>query len=161
MLPPTTYPSATTTTLTCDDSGAASTPPGTDDLSANGLTFSETSGVVSRPAFELTENSAAHPFQKVFLYVSLDAAPQTRLTITDPPDAYLYYVPESTWQSRQTDAQVLSSLTKSVTVSRCESDFTGYFGGIVLGSGPCVTLRVDPLPAGTSTTLTVQLPGPC
>jgi hypothetical protein len=126
-------------------------------------------GPQRRPGFELTSNSSDHPFQKVFLYVSAQAAPKTRLTLTSPTDAYLYYVPQDHWQSARLDDEVRAGLTRSVTVSRCSTDLddlTGYFGGVVLGAGPWVTIEVQPLqsdelPTGGPTTVNLLLPGPC
>ena len=147
--------------LTCGDAGSPSVPPAAQDPKASGLSFSGVADVHQRPTFELTTGSSGHPFQKIFLYVSTRAASQTRVTLTAPGDAYLYYVPARTWQSRQPDAKVLSTLAKTVTVSRCTTDLTGYFGGIVLGASACVTLKVEPLPSGTPNTLKLTLPGPC
>ena len=87
--------------------------------------------------------------------------PQTRVTLTAPSDAWLYYVPAGIWQSRQSDDEVLSMFSKSIVVSRCASDLTGYFGGLVLGESQCVTIVVEPLPSGKPTTLHLAIPGPC
>ena len=89
--------------LSCADAGSATVPTGADDISANGVSFSGSAQVTSRPTFELTEGSGSHPFQKLFLYVSTKATPQVRLTVIDPADAYLDYVPEEVWQSVQPD----------------------------------------------------------
>ena len=131
------------------------------DPHAAGLSFSGTADVHQRPTFQLTTGSSAHPFQKVFLYVSTSASPQTRVTLTAPSDAWLYYVPPGIWQSRRSDDEVLGTFSKSVIVSRCAGDFTGYFGGLVLGESQCVTIVVEPLPGGKPTTLRLALPGPC
>jgi hypothetical protein len=93
--------------------------------------------------------------------VSTSASPQTRVTLTAPSDAWLYYVPAVIWQSRQSDDEVLRTFSKSIIVSRCAGDLTGYFGGLVLGESQCVTILVEPLPSGKPTTLRLALPGPC
>jgi hypothetical protein len=100
-------------------------------------------------------------FEKVFLYVSTAASPTTRMTLISPTDAFLYYVDSDTWQSRISDAEMIRNATKSVTVSRCDTDLTGYFGGVLLALGACVEIKVQSDGSGDETRVTLPLPGPC
>jgi hypothetical protein len=100
-------------------------------------------------------------FEKVFLYVSTSASSTTRMTLISPTDASLYYVDSETWQSRISDADMIRNATKSVTVSRCDTDLTGYFGGILLTSGACVEIKIQSGGSGDETRVTLPLPGPC
>jgi hypothetical protein len=152
-----------TTTLTCADNGHPTTPPGEGDVNANGLTFSGVEPVHERPSSPMpVSNGSTHMFfEKVFLYVATSASPTTRMTVISPTDALLYYAPPETWQSVIPDADMIRDATKSVTVSRCDSDLTGYFGGILLSTGACVEIRVEGDGSGDEARVTLPLPGPC
>lgn len=156
-------PSSTaTTTLTCADHGHPTTPPDEGDVNANGLTFGGVEPVHERPSSPVPVSDSATEmfFEKVFVYVATSASATTRMTVISPTDALLYYAPPETWQSVIPAAVMIRDAVKSVTVSRCDSDLTGYFGGVLLSTGACVEIKVEGDDAA-ATSVMLPLPGPC
>ena len=78
-----------------------------------------------------------------------------------PTDAFLYYATPETWQSVIPDADMIRDAVKSVSVSRCDTDLTGYFGGILLSAGACVEIKVEGDSGADAARVTLPLPGPC
>jgi hypothetical protein len=163
-----TLPTATpsrdqTVVLTCAESGHPTTPADAQDVNANGLTFSGVEPAHKRLSSPEPVSDGAKEmfFEKVFLYVSVSASPTTRLTLISPTDAFFYYVAADTWQSPIADADRIRDATRSVMVSRCDTDLAGYFGGILLSSGACVVINVEGESATDEVNVALPLPGPC
>ena len=152
-----------TTVLTCAESGHPTTPPSADDVKASGLTFSGVKPIHERLSspMPVTDGATEMFFEKVFLYVSMSASLTTRMTLIAPADAYLYYTDSDTWQSPTDDATMIRTATKSVRLSRCDTDLTGYFGGVLLASGGCVEIEVQGEASSESVAVRLPLPGPC
>jgi hypothetical protein len=153
----------TTTVLTCADNGHPTAPAVGSDVTANGLNFSGVEPVHERLSSPrpVSDGTTQMFFEKVFLYVDTSAAPTTQLTVTSPTDALLYYAPPETWQSVIPDADMIRDAVKSVTVSRCDTDLTGYFGGVLLSAGACVEIKVEREGGADEARVKLPLPGPC
>lgn len=76
-------------------------------------------------------------------------------------NAYLYYTDSDTWQAPIDDATMIRAATKSVSVSRCDTDLTGYFEGVLLTSGRCVEIEVQGEASSEPVGVKLPLPGPC
>lgn len=155
--------SSESTTLTCTDNGHPTTPPAKGDVDANGLTFSGVEPVHERPSSPIPVSNGATQmfFEKVFLYVDSSASPTTRMTVISPTDALLYYATPETWQSVIPEADMIRDAVKTVTVSRCDADLTGYFGGVLLSAGACVEIKVEGDGSTDEARVVLPLPGPC
>ncbi|MEO5724947.1 MAG: hypothetical protein ABIQ39_05705 [Ilumatobacteraceae bacterium] len=151
------------TTLTCADNGHPTTPAAEGDVSANGLNFSGVEPVHERLSSPrpVSDGTTQMFFEKVFLYVAASASPTTTMTVVSPTDALLYYATPETWQSVIPDADMLRDATKSVTVSRCDTDLTGYFGGVLLSTGACVEIKLEGDGNADAARVLLPLPGPC
>lgn len=155
--------SSESTTLTCADNGHPTTPPSAGDVNANGLTFSGVEPVHERLSSPVPVSAGTSQmfFEKIFLYVSSSASPTTRITVISPSNASFYYTSPAIWQSVVPDADMIANATKSVTVSRCGSDLTGYFGGILLASRACVEIKIEGDSSAVEGRVALPLPGPC
>lgn len=161
--PATPAPSEQVTELTCAQSGHPTTPASANDVQANGLTFSGVQPVQKRLSspMPVIDGGTQMFFEKVFLYVSTPASATTRMTLIAPSDAYLYYTDSDTWQSPIDNADMIRAATKSVSVARCDTDLTGYFGGVLFASGGCVTIEVQGKGSSAPLLVHLPLPGPC
>ena len=74
---------------------------------------------------------------------------------------HLYYTDSNTWQSSIDDPTMIHAATKSVSVSRCDTDLTSYFGGVLLTSGACVEIEVQGEASSKPVVVKLPLPGPC
>jgi hypothetical protein len=109
----------------------------------------------------MTSCSCSGRSEQPLRYVSMSASLTTRMTLIAPADAYLYYTDSDTRQSRIDDATIIRAATKSVSVSRCDTDLTGYFGGVLLASGGCIEIEVQGEGSSEPVVVKLPLPGPC
>jgi hypothetical protein len=147
--------------LSCDQAGAANTPPSPRDLTVAGITFSDIAaqGPSAPGSLDMSVGARHYLFRKIFLYVSRNAAPRTTISVLQPADALLYYTDGSTWTSALADATVIESARSTVTVANCNDDTTGYFGGILVASPTCVTLTVTTDPPSAVVPVRLPIPG--
>ncbi len=151
------------TVLTCADSIHAGTPANPDDVNAAGLSFSGIDPVRGRKSDPplVSDGTTTFRFEKVFLYVSTHASATTKLTLISPPDALLYYTDQDTWQAHIKDADLIRASTKTLTIARCDTDLTGYFGGVLLASGNCLQIELQGDSPADREVVNLPLPGPC
>lgn len=76
------------------------------------------------------------------LYVSGAAKPGTRVEVTSPKSAGLYYTTWGVWGRGPTPEVMVTAARRAVTVGGCSSEALGFPGGIVVNGPSCVSLRV-------------------
>ena len=82
-------------------------------------------------------------FSKTYTYVTKRAAPRTTIRVLDPKDALLFYTDGGTWTSGHLSGRtVLEGASRSVSLANCNSDLTGYAGGILVRHPECVGLGI-------------------
>lgn len=76
------------------------------------------------------------------LYVSGAAEPGTRVEVTSPKSAGLYYTTWGVWGRGPTPEVMVTGARRVVTVGGCGSEALGFPGGILVNGPSCVMLRV-------------------
>jgi len=80
-------------------------------------------------------------FSKTYTYVTKRAAPLSTIRVLLPRDALLFYTNGGDWPPIS-DRAVVNGATRSVSLANCNSDLTGYAGGILVRHPVCVRLSI-------------------
>ncbi len=98
---------------------------------------------------------------KSVLNVSAAAGPGTRIEITSPATAGLYYTSWGVWGHSTTDKGVVTSARRAVTVGGCGSEVVGFPGGFVVHGPSCVSMRITSADGGTHRDLRIPIGRSC
>lgn len=137
--------SSETTTLSCQQELSATVlPPENPDQHVLGVVSDAWHAAPSGHAGPLGQQEyGGYYFLKVYIYVTKSAAPRTIIRVLQPADVLLFYTDGGIWTSGQLSGQaVVKGATRSVSLANCDSDLTGYAGGILVRHPECVTLSI-------------------
>lgn len=137
-----------TTTLSCQQELSATVPPpgnpGQWVLGVVSLAWQVGSSGQSRTSGHLAQQEyGGYHFLKIYIYVTKRAAPRTTISILRPEDALLFYTSGAVWTSGQLSGRAMvKGATRSVSLANCNSNLTGYAGGILVQHPECVWLSI-------------------
>lgn len=76
------------------------------------------------------------------LYVSADAGRGTRIEVTAPATARLFFTSWDVWGHDITNQSMITGARRAVTVGGCGHEDVGFPGGFVVQGPSCVSVRV-------------------
>jgi hypothetical protein len=137
------------TALICQVAGTPREPAPADAPRAAGLVSKGWAGTV-HPG--VTQHGLY--FQRANLTVTREAAQWTRVAVSSPSTARLFYVSSADWAGQEPLRPLVvfdpEAGERAVTFQNCGESQARYFGGIITNAPACVTLAVQPQVAGAN-----------